>query len=176
MDFFLRDAGFFTLVKTQHLQDELRGKRKQLHEGAHDKAQQVKRTGDDARESLGAALSQTFGNEFAEHDREIRHKHHHERYAEYLSGFGRNAPADEHFSGRPGQSRLTDNTRENANRSDAHLNGRKRPRGISLQGNRTLSTLVAVFGHDLQSSLAAGDERNFAHRKNAVENNQRKEH
>ena len=40
----------------------------------------------------------------------------------------------------------------------------------------TLRTLVAVFGHNLQSRLATGDKRNFAHRKDAVENNQRKKH
>ena len=176
VDFFLRDAGFFTLVKTQNLQDELRGNRKQFHEGAHDKAQQVKRTGDNARKRLGSALSQTFGNEFSENDREIRHKHHDERDAEHLGCFGRHAPAHKHLGCGTGQSRFAHDTRENADGGDAHLNGRKRPGGIGLQQRGALRSLVAVFGHNLQSRLATGDKRNFAHRKDAVENNQRKKH
>ena len=125
--------------------------------------------GDAAGEPFGRELSEALGNEFTQNDREIRHEHDDEDDAGNARRFL--GDAELHEPARHGlrERGFADDARENADRSDADLNRRKRARGFLIEFARPGRPRNAVLLHGAQTRLAARHERDLREREDAVE-------
>ena len=127
--------------------------------GAH--GQQLHRPRRQPGNQLRVDLAQALGRQFADYDGHIGHRHHHHRRGGQMgTGLGqaqRQQPARQ----RLGQDRFTDNTIEQANRSDANLNGGQKFSRVFTQFQRHGGGAVAIGGQFHQPRLARGNQGNL---------------
>ena len=172
VDFFFRDL-LIVLFNTEDLKKHLCGEREQLHERHRQDRQPVNRFGNQAGDCICTHLTNTFRNQFTDDDGKIRDQDNHHSHRSSACCGSRNMKGV-YEKVRKGiyQRRLTDNTGQNADGRNANLNRRKRSRRILRKRQRKFCAAGALIRQHLQFAAASGNNRDLAHGKKAVEENQ----
>ncbi len=76
---------------------------------------------------------------------------------------------------RLGQGIFPDRTTENTNRRDADLDGGQEAGRLVIELQRRSGTGAAIVGQALQTGLARGNDSDFRHGQNAIQENQEDE-
>ena len=130
VDFFFRNL-LVVLLNAEHFDQHLGRERKQFHERHSQNSQPVNRFGNHTGNRIRAHLTDTFRNQFTDHDREVRDQNNDYSHRGTACRGSRNVNGiDEEIRKRINQCRLTDNTGKNTDGSNADLNRRKRSRRI----------------------------------------------
>ena len=121
------------------------------------------------RDRLGRAQRDLLGHDLTDDQRDIGREHDDEAEADGVRGLAARPSACKRSRHRLAQLRAGKSAGEDRDQGDAALHGRQEAARVGGEVERALGAAAAALGHRLQPRLARRDDRQLAHRQNAVQ-------
>jgi hypothetical protein len=130
LDLVVGDRRLLRVARSKQAQQQVGRRREQPYQGARQSREQVHRWRNQRSDTLRCQQAETFGYQFADHDREIGQHGDDQRQWRCAGVVCERLEHAQPFGQWNGQRRLADGAAEDADRGDADLDGGKKNRGL----------------------------------------------